>query len=88
MATQGFMGKISRWFGGASDTYFFGLLDRHQELWRRQRCGRALPACWKTPAADSSNVDEKRRLIRRFLALLEESELFWTYGYWGVPRPA
>ena len=25
MARQGFMGKISRWFSGPSDTYFFGL---------------------------------------------------------------
>jgi hypothetical protein len=27
-------------------------------------------------------VQEKRRLLRRFVALLEENELFWTYGYW------
>ena len=27
-------------------------------------------------------MHEKRRFIRRFVALLEESELFWAYGYW------
>ena len=28
------------------------------------------------------DVQEKRRFLRRFVALLEENALFWTYGYW------
>jgi hypothetical protein len=28
------------------------------------------------------DVQEKRRLLRRFVALLEENDLFWTYGFW------
>ncbi len=81
MATQGFMGKISRWFGGASDTYFFGLqiaIRCFGEDTVRAGFARVL----QDARSNSSNVDEKRRFIRRFLALLEESELFWTYGYW------
>ena len=81
MATQGFMGKISRWFGGASDTYFFGLqiaIKSFGEDTVRAGFARVL----EDTRNNSGNVDEKRRLIRRFLALLEESELFWTYGYW------
>ena len=81
MAAPGFMGKISRWFGGASDAYFFGLqiaIKSFGEDTVRAGFARVL----EDSRSDSGNVDEKRRLIRRFAALLEESELFWTYGYW------
>ena len=81
MATQGFMGKISRWFGGASDTYFFGLqiaIKCFGEDTVRAGFARVL----EDTRSNSGNVDQKRRFIKRFLALLEESELFWTYGYW------
>jgi hypothetical protein len=27
-------------------------------------------------------VQDKRRFLRRLVALLEESEIFWSYGYW------
>ena len=27
-------------------------------------------------------VQEKRRFLKRFVALLEESALFWSYGFW------
>ena len=81
MAGRGFMGKISRWFSGASDTHFFGLqiaIKCFGEDTLRARCARVLEES-RTAAED---VQEKRRFIRRFVALLEESELFWTYGYW------
>ena len=81
MAAQGFMGKISRWFGGASDTYFFGLqiaIKSFGEDTVRAGFARVL----EDTRSNRGNVDEKRRFIKRFLALLEESELFWTYGYW------
>ena len=81
MAAQGFMGKISRWFGGASDTYFFGLqiaIKCFGEDTVRAGFARVL----EDTRSNSGNVDQKRRFIKRFLALLEESELFWTYGYW------
>ena len=81
MAQQGFMGKISRWFSGPSDTYFFGLqiaIKCFGEDTLRARFARVLE---EARIADE-DVHEKRRFIRRFVALLEESELFWAYGYW------
>jgi hypothetical protein len=81
MAGRGFMGKISRWFSGPSDTNFFGLqiaIKCFGEDTLRARCARVLEES-RTAAED---VQEKRRFIKRFVALLEESELFWTYGYW------
>ena len=81
MAQQGFMGKISRWFSGPSDTYFFGLqiaIKCFGEDTVRARFARVLE---EARIADE-DVHEKRRFIRRFVALLEESELFWAYGYW------
>ncbi|MCY4515091.1 MAG: DUF1517 domain-containing protein [Candidatus Tectomicrobia bacterium] len=81
MAAPGFMGKISRWFGGASDTYFFGLQIAVKSFGEDTvRAGFA--KVLEDTRGDSGNVDEKRRLIRRFAALLEESDLFWTYGFW------
>ena len=81
MAAHGFMGKISRWFGGASDTYFFGLQIAVKSFGEDTvRAGFA--KVLEDTRGDSGNVDEKRRLIRRFAALLEESDLFWTYGFW------
>ena len=81
MAQQGFMGKISRWFSRPSDTYFFGLqiaIKCFGEDTLRARFARVLE---EARIADE-DVHEKRRFIRRFVALLEESELFWAYGYW------
>ena len=81
MAKQGFMGKISRWFSGPSDTYFFGLqiaIKCFGEDTLRSRFARVLEES-RTGAEDPG---EKRRFIKRFTALLEESELFWAYGYW------
>jgi hypothetical protein len=82
MARQGFMGKISRWFSGPSDTYFFGLqivVRCYGEDTLRARFATIL----EDARTGDEDVQDKRRLIRRFVALLEESELFWTYGYWA-----
>jgi hypothetical protein len=81
MAARGFMGKLSRWFGGSSDTYFFGLqlaIKCFGEDTLRARLARVLEA------ARTEDVDgqAKRSFLKRFVALLDESELFWTYGYW------
>lgn len=81
MAKQGFMGKFSRWFSGPSDTHFFGLqiaIKCFGEDTLRARFARVLE---ESRTADE-DVHEKRRFIRRFVALMEESELFWAYGYW------
>jgi len=81
MAQQGFMGKISRWFRGQSDTYFFGLqlaIKCFGEDTLRARFAHVLE---EARLADE-NVQEKRRFLRRFVALLEESALFWAYGHW------
>lgn len=81
MAPQGFIGKISRWFSGASDTYFFGLqmaVKCFGEDTLRARFAHVL----EESRLAEENVQEKRRFLRRFVALLEESELFWSYGYW------
>jgi Protein of unknown function (DUF1517) len=82
MARQGFMGKISRWFSGPSDTYFFGLqivVRCYGEDTLRAR----FAAILEDARTGDEDAQDKRRLIRRFVALLEESELFWTYGYWA-----
>jgi hypothetical protein len=81
MATRGFMGKLSRWFGGTSDTYFFGLqiaIKCFGEDTLRARFARVLEEA-RTEDVDGAS---KRRFIRRFLALLDDSQLFWSYGYW------
>ncbi len=87
MAKQGFMGKISRWFSGPSDTYFFGLqiaIKCFGEDTQRARFAQVL----EESRTDGEGLQEKRRFIRRFVALLEESELFWTYGYWDYSDKA
>lgn len=81
MARQGFMGKISRWFSGPSDTYFFGLqivVRCYGEDTLRSRFAAVLAEA----RAGDEGPQDKRRFIRRLVALLEEAELFWTYGYW------
>ena len=81
MATRGFMGKLSRWFGGSSDTYFFGLqlaIKCFGEDTLRARLARVLEEV-RTEDVDGQ---AKRSFLKRFVALLDESELFWTYGYW------
>jgi hypothetical protein len=81
MAQRGFLGKISRWFGGSSDTYFLGLqiaIKCFGEDTLRARFAHIL----EDARATDEQVEEKRRFIRRFTALLEESNLFWAYGYW------
>ncbi len=75
------MGKLSRWFSGSSDTYFLGLqvaIKCYGEDGLRAKFARVLE---ESRLADE-NIQEKRRFIKRFVALLEESELFWTYAYW------
>jgi hypothetical protein len=81
MARQGFMGKLSRWFSGTSDTYFFGLqiaIKCFGEDTLRAKFARVLEESHDR----GEGLQEKRRFIKRFVALIEESELFWTYGYW------
>ena len=81
MAQRGFMGKISRWFSGPSDTYFFALqiaIKCYGEDTMRARFARVLE---ESRLADE-NLQEKRRFLKRFVALLDESALFWSYGYW------
>ena len=90
MAQGGFIGKISRWFHGPSDTYFFGIqvaIKCFGEDTLRARFAQVL----KESHLADEDVQEKRRFLRRFVALLEESELFWSYGYWdylGEPEEA
>ena len=81
MAQQDFLGRLRRWFSGPSDTHFFGLqiaIKCFGEDTVRARFARVLE---EERQADE-DVQEKRRFLRRFVALLEENELFWTYGYW------
>ncbi len=81
MARQGFMGKLSRWFSGTSDTYFIGLqiaIKCFGEDTLRAKFARVLE---ESRSVDES-LQDKRNFIKRFVALIEESELFWTYGYW------
>jgi uncharacterized protein DUF1517 len=81
MAQRGVLGKISRWFSGPSDTYFFGLqiaIKCFGEDTLRARFARVIE---ESRTADES-VPEKRRFLKRFVALLEESALFWSYGFW------
>jgi hypothetical protein len=81
MAPGGFMGKISRWFSGSSDTYFLGIQIAVKCFGEDTLRARFAQILEESRLADE-NVQEKRRFLRRFVALLEESELFWSYGYW------
>jgi hypothetical protein len=81
MAQQGFLGRFRRWMRGPSDTYFFGLqiaIKCFGEDTVRARFARVLTE----EHAMDEDVQAKRRFLRRFMALLDENELFWTYGYW------
>ncbi len=81
MAQQGFLGRFRRWMRGPSDTYFFGLqiaIKSFGEDTVRASFARVLAE----EHAMDEDVQAKRRFLRRFLALLEENALFWTYGYW------
>lgn len=81
MPEQGVMGRLRRWFRGPSDTYFFGIqiaIKSFGEDTVRQRFARVLQE--EHDAAEDEQG--KRRFIRRFVALLEENDLFWTYGFW------
>ena len=80
MAQQDFLGRLRRWFSGPSDTYF-GLqiaIKSFGEDTVRARFARVL----EDERQADEDVQEKRRFLRRFVALLEENALFWTYGYW------
>ena len=82
MAQQDFLGRLRRWFSGPSDTYFFGLqiaIKSFGEDTVRARFARVL----EYERVADVVVQEKRRFLRRFVALLEENELFWTYSYWN-----
>jgi hypothetical protein len=81
MAQRGVLGKISRWFSGPSDTHFFGLqiaIKCFGEDTLRARLARVIE---ESRLADE-DTQEKRRFLKRFVALLEESALFWSYGFW------
>src|ERR1700675_1053950 len=81
MAQQDFLGRIRRWFSGPSDTYFFGMqiaIKSFGEDTVRARFAHVLEDEHKA----DEDVEGKRHFLRRFVALLEENALFWTYGYW------
>ena len=81
MAEQGVLGRLRRWFRGPSDTYFFGIqiaIKSFGEDTIRQRFAHVL----QDDAEAAEDTEGKRRFIRRFVALLEENDLFWTYGFW------
>jgi len=81
MANRGFIGKISRWFSGPSDTYFFGLqlaIKCFGEDTLRGRFARVL----EESRLYEQDVQGKKRLLQSLVALLEESALFWSSGYW------
>jgi hypothetical protein len=81
MTERGFLGRISRWFSGPSDTYFFGLqiaIKCFGEDTLRAQFARVL----EESRLQGESLQEKRNFLKRFVALLEESELFWSYGYW------
>ena len=71
MAERGFMGKISRWFSGPSDTYFFGLQIAIKCFGEDTLRARFAHVIEESRTADE-NVQEKRRFLKRFVALLEE----------------
>jgi leucyl-tRNA synthetase len=81
MAQQDFLGRFRRWFSGPSDTYFFGLQIAIKSFGEDTVRARFAHVLEDEREADE-DVQEKRRLLRRFVALLEENALFWTYGYW------
>lgn len=81
MAQQGVLGRLRRWFSGPSDTYFFGVqiaIKCFGEDTIRARFANVL----EDERQADEDIQEKRRFLRRFVALLDENELFWTYGYW------
>ena len=80
MAKQGFMGKISRWFSGPSDTYFFALqiaIKCFGEDTLRAKFAKVIEE-----SRGDESASDKRRFLKRFVALLEESKLFWAHGFW------
>jgi hypothetical protein len=79
---RGLLRSIGSWFSpGGPRSYFLGIqlvVASYGEDTLRAR----LAALVNEERTQGETVEEKRRFLKRLVALLEEFEPYWTYGYW------
>jgi len=79
---RGLLRSIGSWFApGGPRTYFVGIqvvISSYGEDTLRAR----LAALVNEERTHNETVEEKRRYLKRLVALLVEFEPYWTYGFW------
>ncbi|HEY3357587.1 MAG TPA: hypothetical protein VGQ83_30325 [Polyangia bacterium] len=82
MTRRGLLKSIGSWFSpGGPRSYFLGVqlvISSFGEDSLRAR----LAGLINEERTQGETVDEKRRFLKRLVALLEEFEPYWTYGFW------
>ncbi|MBI5482332.1 MAG: DUF1517 domain-containing protein [Deltaproteobacteria bacterium] len=85
---RGLLRSIGSWFSpGGPKTYFVGVqvvIQCFGEDTLRAR----LVALMSEERIQGETVEEKRRFLKRLVALLLEVEPYWTYGYWDYKEGA
>src|SRR5512138_3564667 len=79
---RGLLCSIGSWFSaGGPKTTFVGVQVVVQTL-GEDRLRAQLQALMSEERVQGETVEEKRRFLKRLVALLLETEAYWTYGYW------
>jgi hypothetical protein len=85
---RGLLRSIGSWFApGGPRTYFVGIqvvISSYGEDTLRAR----LAALVNEERTHNETVEEKRRYLKRLVALLVEFEPYWTYGFWDYAEGA
>ena len=85
---RGLLRSIGSWFSpGGPKSYFVGVqvvIQCFGEDTLRAR----LMALMNEERVQGETVEEKRRFLKRLVALLLETEPYWTYGYWDYQQGA
>jgi len=79
---RGLLRSIGSWFSpGGPRTYFLGVQVVTQSF-GEDALRAQLAALLDEERVQGETAEEKRRFLKRLVALLQETEPYWTYGYW------
>jgi hypothetical protein len=79
---RGLLRSIGGWFKpGGPRTYFLGIQVVTQTF-GEDTLRAQLAALLDEERVQGETVEEKRRYLKRLVALLQQCEPYWTYGYW------
>jgi hypothetical protein len=85
---RGLLRSIGSWFSpGGPKSYFVGVQVVTQSFGEDTLRAR-LHALMSEERVQGETVEEKRRFLKRLVALLLETEPYWTYGYWDYKTGA